>query len=1417
MMPQYEFDKPKSELLTSVVCHYTDEGKEDESSDDESGGKTEGVVTFEFLKGSALSGTFTWADKALDVNKPGVVNVPELLNIQGGATGVARVQWQNTAKKYLMISHINEATFPTTGTKVLVGASSSATFTFNAATGRMKTKYGIERPLRMQRTLSSNLGIIRDEIVARLVGRTDLEIIRSKFQTIKYPIVYHNLVDTADPPASTASRSGNTITWTGAIAARDRGIRKGHIVAEINDLGQYVRYAYISLVNNDRSITYGTGATDTSDGTALDVSNIIRLVIPLRPGDVIKVVNIQSGVDTDQVILSLGYDENPGMFAARYETVGSNNKFNNIFSEAEELRAAIAAVAPKKFPDPKSLGETSFAFDGFVNRGVNPSGANDYRQIHWTNAANDVSGTSGKLTAGDGTKFTIACANSAILTTAEHTIFFRPLKARATANKSDTTFQIVLTTSYNKDPDDILVGWGFASANKAGSKAVLVLAPQFSSKDLFASGQNGTLTEALLSKSAQEYSSGLEITPVTSGFDGPPSTRWQQVTWAACTSAAERLTFGDGDYWSIAAKSGSDYSLTENGSSYTTIQALAANSTYYVFIDTADTASTGTLTLRFTTSYSHISTASDGTFRSSRVIMGQIAVPANGDNGAAPRIFPFNNRSLTVNAASIAADSITATHVTANAIDTNKLTVAAQTLISEKTITTVASSAPTSPAPRTGDIWFDTSDDPTVIKVYDSTTSPYWFERNSNDAGSRVFRNDIDEIPTTANSGGNNVPDFAVAQYDLWFTGDTNQVYVALHATTNDSISTGEWTLKNDADAINYAGTEINGGLIRTQRIKLLEGGSLNITDAGNALETTVSTAVTTSRRLTAAIGTTSATTIAIDPQTTANTIRVITSHITSLTSTTFNVDSQTGSELSIDVGDVVKVNSEEMLILAAVTGDTVYTVSRGWRGTTATTHTAGDAVHKYLGKAIMAGDVIQIGSEDMSVTSSVAVGDSNTALVVVRGWNNTDRATYADNTIIWKYVTSMVGLSRPHIILDNTGITGYSDAFTPEFSLSSVTGQGTFGAGNSSLGASGIDLRGEATSISFIHGEGMLQIWATETDSGGTQLRRLFINSRNSGGTYQTDPQVNFFAPHVPGTIGLGHHSLGPWGTIYANLHYLKVQSEPANSLIPSGWGALYVDGTSVKFKIGTTAVTIGGTHNHDVDNALLYAPITGSNVYGDIDSVQITASGGLQSSPTNPVNTQSGNHIQNISHVSSAGYYHVPSAQSAGYAYFPTTSTIASASGSSLGTTLYCTGIKVSTSYIDFDNMGAGAGTDVELDDGYLRYNSSSRRYKENIVDLVIDSSKIYDLVPKSFKMKDWERPTKTADGEIDFDTMETKIGLTTFGLIAEEVHEVLPELVIYNKDNEPDSVRYKTIAVLLIEEMKKLRARIEVLEGV
>ena len=109
--------------------------------------------------------------------------------------------------------------------------------------------------------------------------------------------------------------------------------------------------------------------------------------------------------------------------------------------------------------------------------------------------------------------------------------------------------------------------------------------------------------------------------------------------------------------------------------------------------------------------------------------------------------------------------------------------------------------------------------------------------------------------------------------------------------------------------------------------------------------------------------------------------------------------------------------------------------------------------------------------------------------------------------------------------------------------------------------------------------------------------------------------------------------------------------------------------------------------------------------------------------------------------------------------------------------------------------------AGSDgyqlASTDDGTLSWaaESSSLRYKENIRPLEIDSSKILELEPKSFNLK--EGVVSTTPG--------------TFGYIAEEVEKVLPELVQYNKEGQPDALMYPLLAVLLIEEVKKLRSMI------
>ena len=98
------------------------------------------------------------------------------------------------------------------------------------------------------------------------------------------------------------------------------------------------------------------------------------------------------------------------------------------------------------------------------------------------------------------------------------------------------------------------------------------------------------------------------------------------------------------------------------------------------------------------------------------------------------------------------------------------------------------------------------------------------------------------------------------------------------------------------------------------------------------------------------------------------------------------------------------------------------------------------------------------------------------------------------------------------------------------------------------------------------------------------------------------------------------------------------------------------------------------------------------------------------------------------------------------------------------------------------------------------------SSNRYKNDIRDIEVDTSNVYKLQARTFVWKN------------DAEVLRDKIGTTDFGLIAEEVYEVLPELVELQSVNPPipQSVNYEYLSVLLLEELKKLKDRIDILEG-
>jgi hypothetical protein len=96
-----------------------------------------------------------------------------------------------------------------------------------------------------------------------------------------------------------------------------------------------------------------------------------------------------------------------------------------------------------------------------------------------------------------------------------------------------------------------------------------------------------------------------------------------------------------------------------------------------------------------------------------------------------------------------------------------------------------------------------------------------------------------------------------------------------------------------------------------------------------------------------------------------------------------------------------------------------------------------------------------------------------------------------------------------------------------------------------------------------------------------------------------------------------------------------------------------------------------------------------------------------------------------------------------------------------------------------------------------GQLGTISSSIRFKENVQDMAEGSARVLELRPVTFTWK------------------ESTDNKTNLGLIAEEVHAVMPELVVYTKEGEPASVKYHDLPVLLLNEIKKMYARIQELE--
>jgi hypothetical protein len=105
-------------------------------------------------------------------------------------------------------------------------------------------------------------------------------------------------------------------------------------------------------------------------------------------------------------------------------------------------------------------------------------------------------------------------------------------------------------------------------------------------------------------------------------------------------------------------------------------------------------------------------------------------------------------------------------------------------------------------------------------------------------------------------------------------------------------------------------------------------------------------------------------------------------------------------------------------------------------------------------------------------------------------------------------------------------------------------------------------------------------------------------------------------------------------------------------------------------------------------------------------------------------------------------------------------------------------------------------GSGMPVVVNsNGRLGYATSSARFKEEIQDMGDSTGKLMELRPVRFRYKK----------EID------PSGLEQYGLVAEEVAKVYPDLVVYDETGQPQAVRYHLINAMLLNEVQKQERRI------
>ncbi len=126
----------------------------------------------------------------------------------------------------------------------------------------------------------------------------------------------------------------------------------------------------------------------------------------------------------------------------------------------------------------------------------------------------------------------------------------------------------------------------------------------------------------------------------------------------------------------------------------------------------------------------------------------------------------------------------------------------------------------------------------------------------------------------------------------------------------------------------------------------------------------------------------------------------------------------------------------------------------------------------------------------------------------------------------------------------------------------------------------------------------------------------------------------------------------------------------------------------------------------------------------------------------------------------------------------------------------------VQTATYIVGISGKTATVGAAVFVaSNGKLGTVTSSRRFKKDIADMDAASEALLALRPVTFRYKP----------ELD------KAGIPQFGLVAEEVAEVNPDLVVRDEKGEIYTVRYEAVNAMLLNEFLKEHRKVEKLESI